>query len=116
MDARQIPRPHPEAGADDVTARSVELASVSFTLVLACRDGLGSGPVVLAAIGLVLSGSERRHGDQRDNYGNMHQLQHDGLVVLEDPAPSALRQRGVCTVTNEPLLPSGQLGGVTEDR
>ena len=43
-----------------MAARGIELASVSFTLVLACRDGLGSGPVVLAAIGLVLSGSE--HG------------------------------------------------------
>jgi hypothetical protein len=89
MDARQVPRPHLEAGADDMTARGIELAGVSFILVLACRDGLGSGPVVLAAIGLVLSGSERRHGDQRDNYGNMHRLQHDGLVVLEDPAPPA---------------------------
>jgi hypothetical protein len=79
MDARQVPRMHLEAGADDVTARGIEFAGVSFTLVLACRDGLWSGPVVLTAIGLVLSGSERRHGDQSDNYGNMRQLQHESL-------------------------------------
>jgi hypothetical protein len=79
MNTYQVARGHLAACPGHVPARRIKLARVPFTLVLASGDGLGSRPMVFAAVGFVLGGTERRSGYQSGDNGHTQELHHGNL-------------------------------------